>query len=244
VAVTALVLALALAYTPQEAQTLFVEANDAYYRQDYPVAVDKYERLLAAGHGGADVLFNLGTAHLAMNELGPAMLYLTRAQRLANDDDITAQLAVAQQRQLDQVVGAAETAPFVERVARAIDEPIVTVAFISTWWLAFVLLVLWLRREAGRRLALGLVTLVVWLAAAVLGAGVGVHAWVTQSVVEAVVMAPTAPAREAPSENGRVSFEVHAGLVVRVMEDTGRFVRIRLPNALEGWVEKGQVTAL
>jgi hypothetical protein len=241
---TSLLLALALTYTPQEAQALFVEANDAYYRQDYRAAVDKYERLLAASHGGPDVLFNLGTAHLALNELGPAMLYLTRAQRLSNDDDIAAQLTVAQQRQVDQVVGAAETVPFVERVARAINEPLVTVAFISTWWLAFVLLVLWLRRESGRRLALGLVTGAVWLVTALLGAGVGIHAWVTQSVAEAVVMAPTAPAREAPSESGRVSFEVHAGLLVRVMEDTGRFVRIRLPNALEGWVEKGQVTAL
>ena len=241
---SALLAALVLAYTPQEAQALFVEANDAYYRQDYKAAVEKYERLLQAGHGGPDVLFNLGTAHLAANELGPAVLYLTRAQRLSNDDDIAAQLAVAQQRQVDQVVGANDAVPFVERVARAINEPIVTVAFISTFWLAFVLVVLWLRRESGHRLALGLVTAVVSVAALTLGAGVGIHAWVAHSVSEAVVMAATAPAREAPSDNGRVSFEVHAGLLVRVMEDTGRFVRIRLPNALEGWVEKGQVTSL
>ncbi|MCU0700346.1 MAG: SH3 domain-containing protein [Myxococcaceae bacterium] len=241
---SALLAALVLAYTPQEAQALFVEANDAYYRQDYKAAVEKYERLLQAGRGGPDVLFNLGTAHLASNELGPAVLYLTRAQRLSNDDDIAAQLAVAQQRQVDQVVGANDAVPFVERVARAINEPIVTVAFISTFWLAFVLVVLWLRRESGHRLALGLVTAVVSVAALTLGAGVGIHAWVAHSVSEAVVMAATAPAREAPSDNGRVSFEVHAGLLVRVMEDTGRFVRIRLPNALEGWVEKGQVTSL
>ncbi|MDX2011917.1 MAG: SH3 domain-containing protein [Myxococcaceae bacterium] len=241
---SALLAALVLAYTPQEAQALFVEANDAYYRQDYKAAIEKYERLLQAGRGGPDVLFNLGTAHLASNELGPAMLYLTRAQRLSNDDDIAAQLAVAQQRQVDQVVGANEAVPFLERVARAINEPIVTVAFISTFWLAFVLTVLWLRREPGRRLALGLVTAVVSVAAVTLGAGVATHAWVAHSVSEAVVMAATAPAREAPSDNGRVSFEVHAGLLVRVMEDTGRFVRIRLPNALEGWVEKGQVTSL
>jgi hypothetical protein len=244
VAVTGLLLALALAYTPQEAQALFVEANDAYYRQDYRSAAEKYQRLLAAGHGGPDVLFNLGTAHLAANELGPAVLFLTRAQRLSNDDDIVAQLTVAQQRQVDQVVGAAEAVPFVERVARAINEPVVTVAFISTWWLAFVLLVIFLRREPGHRLALGLMTATSMLIALGLGAGVGVHAWVANSVSEAVVMAETAPAREAPSENGRVSFEVHAGLLVRVMEDTGRYVRIRLPNALEGWIEKGQVTSL
>ena len=36
---------------------------------------------------------------------------------------------------------------------------------------------------------------------------------------------------------GRIN-EVHAGLKVRIMEETGRYVRIRLPNALEGWTEK------
>ncbi|MCA3014043.1 MAG: tetratricopeptide repeat protein [Myxococcaceae bacterium] len=223
---------------------MFVEGNDAYYRQDYRAAVDKYERLLAAGKGGPDVLFNLGTAHLAANELGPAVLYLTRAQRLSSDDDVAAQLAVAQQRQVDQVVGAADAVPFLERLARVIPERAVSVTFLLGWWLALGLVVLWRSRPEGRRLGPGLLALGVTLVSLVSGAGVGVHAWVSRSVIEAVVMSATAPAREAPSESGRVSFEVHAGLLVHIMEDTGRFVRIRLPNALEGWVERGQVTFL
>ncbi len=240
----ALTLSLVLAYTPQEAQALFTEANDAYYRQEYPVAIQKYQRLLEAGHGGADVLFNLGTAHLAANELGPAVLFLTRASRLSHDDDVAAQLAVAQQRQLDQVVGAQESDPFLQRLAHAVDERLVSFGFIAAWWLAFVLLFLFTRSTPGRRWVLGLVTAAAFFVAVALGGIVGVHVWVTQSVQEAVVMAPTAGAREFPGDTAKVAFEVHAGLLVRVMEDTGRFVRIRLPNALEGWVEKSQVTPL
>lgn len=240
----ALTLSLVLAYTPQEAQALFTEANDAYYRQEYPVAIQKYQRLLEAGHGGPDVLFNLGTAHLAANELGPAVLFLTRASRLSHDDDVAAQLAVAQQRQLDQVVGAQESDPFLQRLAHAVDERLVSFGFIATWWLAFVLLFLFTRSTPGRRWVLSLVTAAAFFVAVALGGIVGVHVWVTQSVQEAVVMAPTAGAREFPGDTAKVAFEVHAGLLVRVMEDTGRFVRIRLPNALEGWVEKSQVTPL
>jgi len=242
--VIALSLALVLAYTPQEAQALFTEANDAYYRQEYPVAIEKYQRLITAGQGGPDVLFNLGTAYLAKDELGPAVLHLTRAARLSHDDDIAAQLAVAQQRLTDQVVGATDTQPFLERVAHAIDERWTSIAFLTAWWLAFFLLFFFVRAERGRRWVLGLVTTVAFVVAIVLGAVVAVHASVATSVQEAVVMAPTAPAREFPGPSAKVAFEVHAGLLVRVMEDDGRFVRIRLPNALEGWVEKGQVTAL
>ncbi|MBL8919708.1 MAG: tetratricopeptide repeat protein [Myxococcaceae bacterium] len=240
----ALGLTLALAYTPAEAQALFTEANDAYYRQEYSAAKDKYERLIAAGQSGPDVLFNLGTTHLAANELGPAILFLTRAARLApSDDDIAAQLAVAQQRQLDQVVGAEDAEPFLQRLGRAVDERLVSWGFLIAWWVAFGLLFVFLR-GSSHRWAFGLATAAVFAVALGLGGLVGVQAWVSTSVKEAVVMAATAKAREFPGDTAKVAFEVHAGLLVRVMEDSGRFVRIRLPNALEGWVEKEQVTPL
>lgn len=235
---SALLLALALGqYTPAEAQALFVEANDAYYKADYAAAQAKYEKLLEAGLGGPDVLFNLGTTHLANNELGPAVLYLERARRLSDDDDIEANLAVARQRQGDQVVGAESSRPFLERVADAMDERVVSVAFLVVWWLAFVA---WLvfRRKLEGRLLWGLATGALLLAGLTLGAGVGVHAYVRHRVVEAVVMPVTAKVREFPGDAAKVSFEVHAGLKVRVMEESGKFARIRLPNALEGWTDK------
>jgi hypothetical protein len=40
---------------------------------------------------------------------------------------------------------------------------------------------------------------------------------------------------EFPGENAKTTFEVHAGLKVRIMERSGKYVRLRLPNALEGW---------
>jgi hypothetical protein len=237
---TTLALALALAlgqYTPEEAQALFVEANDAYYKGDYAAAQAKYEKLLAAGLGGPDVLFNLGTTHLAKGELGPAVLYLERARRLSDDDDIEANLAVARQRQGDQVVGADAQTPFLERLADALNERLVSTGFLVSWWLAFACWVVFRRKTEGR-LGWGLLTGALMLAGVTLGAGVAVHAHVRQHVIEAVVMPATAKVREFPGDGARVSFEVHAGLKVRVMEESGKFARIRLPNALEGWTEK------
>ncbi len=240
----ALLAALALGqYTPQEAQSLFVEANDAYYRGDHAAAQERYQKLLGAGLGGADVLFNLGTSHLAAGELGHAALYLERARRLSDDDDIAANLAVARQRQVDQVVGEDTAVPFTQRLADALDERLVSFGFLGALWLGFALL--WLTwRRAGSRVLLGLVTAGVLLGAAGLGGAVGVHAWVRTRVVEAVVLPEALQVREFPGEAAKVAFEVHAGLKVRIMETSGRFVRIRLPNALEGWTEKEGLVAL
>jgi hypothetical protein len=221
-------------YTPQEAQALFVEGNDAYYKADYVTAKSRYEKLLEAGLGGPDVLFNLGTTHLAANELGPAVLYLERARRSSSEDDIEANLAVARQRQVDQVVGEESAVPFTQRVAEVIAEPVVSIAFLVCVWLAFAAFWFWRTRE-GTRIISGLVTLGLFAGCATLGGAVGVHAWVRTHVVEAVMQAPTTRVLEFPGENAKTTFEVHAGLKVRIMERSGKYVRLRLPNALEGW---------
>ena len=241
----ALVLALTLSqYTPQESQALFVEGNDAYYKGEYAAARERYEKLLQAGLGGADVLFNLGTTLLAAGELGPVILYLERAYRLADDDDIGANLAVARQRQVDQVVGKEGAVPFTQRLAAATDERVVGLAFLIVWWLGFVLLWLTWRKEPGARVVFGLMTALFLVVGAALGATLAVHEWVHATVVEAVVMPEAAAVREYPGETARVSFEVHAGLKVRIMETSGRYVRVRLPNALEGWTEKEGLVSL
>lgn len=242
---TSFVLALALAqYTPQEAQSLFVEGNDAYYKGEFATAKERYEKLLQQNLGGADVLFNLGTTHLAAGELGPAVLFLERARRLSDDDDIGANLEVARQRQVDQVVGEEGAVPFTQRLAEATDEQVVGIAFLVVWWLGFALLWLTWRREAGSRVVPGLVAALFLLVGSALGATLGVHAYVQATVVEGIVMPESAMVREYPGDTAKVSFEVHAGLKVRIMETSGRYVRVRLQNALEGWTEKEGVVSL
>ncbi|MFO0594281.1 MAG: tetratricopeptide repeat protein [Myxococcaceae bacterium] len=241
----ALTLALALAqFTPQEAQAIFVEGNDAYYKGEYDNAEARYQKLIDAGLGGPDVYFNLGTCHLAQGHLGPAILWLERAARLADDDDINANLAMARQRQVDQVIGAeATTIPFTQRVADSIDERLVSIAFLATWWLGFVLVWLAWRRETARVLV-GLLAAALLVVGGVLGAALAITAHVHATVEEAIVMPESARVREFPGDTARVSFEVHAGLKVRIMEVSGRYARVRLPNALEGWTERESVETL
>ena len=76
------------------------------------------------------------------------------------------------------------------------------------------------------------------------GALTAVDAWVARNIVEAVVMTKTAKVFEFPGDNAKVAFEVHSGLKVRLMEESGKFVRIRLPNGLEGWTDKTGVVNL
>jgi hypothetical protein len=220
-------------YAPAEAQALFVEANDAYYAKDFSTAKDKYSKLLKAGLIGSDVYFNLGTTHLAAGELGPAVLFLERAKRAGTDDDIEANLSVAKERQADHVVGDEIEKPFAQRLAAVLPEIPVTIAFLALWLVGFIFV--WMRLASGRGLFTVLAALCLFLA---LGAGtaLGIQQYAHESIVESVVMSPSAQAIDHPGNNSKVLFEVHAGLLVRVMETYDTYARIRLPNALEGWV--------
>jgi hypothetical protein len=231
-------------YTPREAQEIFNRAGEAYYREDYPAAKQEYLKLLSHGFGGADVLYNLGTTCLNQGDLGDAVLYLERARRFGGStSDIEANLAVARSRQLDQVVGGSDEV-FVERVANAVRERSVSFAFLIAWSVGFLVLLL-ARYLPGRRQVVGraLAALLI-LMGVISGSLLLVHASVRAAYNDAVVIAKSLPAREFPGEIGKVSFEIHAGLKVRVLEASGRYVKIRLPNGLEGWAARESISSI
>jgi hypothetical protein len=232
-------------YTADEAHSLFAQANDAYDREDYAGAREGYQKLLDHGFGGADVLFNLGTTCLAQGDLGGAVLNLERARRAGSSvPDVEANLALARSRQLDQVVGGAAEEPFVERVVAATSGDAVAWLFLAAWDGSLVLFLL--MRLAARALrVLTMVAAIVLLAIAVpSGLTLAAQVYVQENLSEAVVMAKTLPVRELPKESGRVSFEVHSGLKLRLLGHSGKFVKVRLPNGLEGWAEESGVAEI
>ncbi len=237
-------LAQATYYTPQEATGLFNQANDAYYKQDYATAKETYLKLVEHGQSGPDVLYNLGTTYLAMGELGPAVLYLERAAKRSRADDIEAHLSLARSKQLDQVVGALSDEPFLQRVADAFNPNGLAVVFLIAWWVGLGLWVVTRRRLAGQRLIFALVMMGCLALALTSGGLLANHVYITQTVQEAVVQPEVLKVQKAPSPGSPVAFEVHAGLKVRVIEESGKYLRLKLPNGLDGWIEKEGVETL
>ena len=232
-------------YTPTEAQALFSQANEAYSREDYAAARGDYEKLLAHGFGGPDLLYNLGTTALAQGDVGQAVLALERARRAGGPaEDVQAHLALARARQLDKVVGALAEEDFLPRVVAATDATAVSIVFLSAWLVGFALLALYRWVRSASRTLVALLGALVLLAAVPAGLLLAAHAWVHHTVHEAVVLAPTLQARDLPQESARVAFEVHPGLKVRLLARSGGYVRLRLPNGLEGWARADGVEAL
>jgi len=239
--VTALLLALSLCashrYSQADAQQLFDTANAAYFKSDYDAAIGQYQKLAEDGWSSADLDYNLGTALLAEGKLGQSILAFERARRLSpNDEDVQANLERARHELVDKVAGAGEE-PFISRVAALLPVAIVGWAFAGAWlcfWLGWF----------GRRWVKGAATALATLGAlAAIGSGtlLGVQWYEREQMHEAVVVGQTVPAREGPNASSKVSFELHEGTELRIIDRDGSFLRVRLRNGLEGWADAAGV---
>ncbi len=231
-------------HTPAEAEGIFRIANDACLREEWETCVDGYGRLIDAGYAGTDVYYNLGTAHLRQGRLGLAILNLERAARLdPSDEDARANLEKARRLRVDKLVGSPEESgqsePLASRIASRTRGDQFAAGFLALWTLGGLLLVTRrLTKRPGLFAFVGVLAILVSLPA---GAVTLAHAWVRSQAHEAVVIAATAPVRDAPQDGLKPTFELHEGLKVRLMDQEGPFRRIRLSNGLEGWIPVGAV---
>jgi len=72
----------------------------------------------------------------------------------------------------------------------------------------------------------------------------GAHLYSHEAVQEGVVLARTLPVHEVPEPQSKISFELHPGVKLRMLDRSGDFVRVRLPNGLEGWTDPAGVSPL
>jgi hypothetical protein len=117
--------------------------------------------------------------------------------------------------------------------------------FFSLWYLAFGLAVtvLLLRSGVLRASLIGLAVLLL-----LVSIGFGMVYWdrvgLEDGVHHAIVLDDKVAVREGPQAIAKKSFDVHAGLKVQIATREDRWVKIRLPNGLEGWVRTTAVGEL
>lgn len=234
-------------YSKEEAADLFRTGTQAYYQQpaDLEGAKQAYLKLLNHGFGGPDLSYNLGTVYLAQGDIGPAVLHLERALKWQRAEDIEANLASAREKQSDQLVGSSVGEPFFKRLADVTDDQWVPAVALGTWWAILAIIfarrfLLKSRMQAATTAALVLLVVVALTSSLF----TGLDAWVSTHYVEAVVLNQTVQVRDLPERNARIAFEIHGGLKVRITADSSQFVRIRLANNLEGWVERSVLAKL
>ena len=222
-----------------EAARYFDEGNEQYEQGAYQNALASFEQALASGYTSGALYYNMGNAYYRLDALGQAIRYYEKARRLLPDDPNL--------RHNLGIVRARINAPF---------SPLTTPFWVTWWkryvvrtgaWPFFVVGLLfygitaalygyriwtgtrnpWHRRARAVSATLGLLLL-----------GVAFGASLDHTLDrQAVVVVDQVALRDAPQDEASVEVDLFEGVLLDVLGQQDRWIEVRLPNGVTGWIQ-------
>ena len=224
-------------------QELLQRGHAAYEAGRYAEAITAYEQAEALGVRNGALYYDLGNAHFKNGDLGPAIAYYRRAERLIPRDPLLhSNLEFVLARREDKAAQA--PVPFPLSLLRALysrlslNEWILGTSALYVL-LSVLLLVRLLRRD--RRLLLRLVfqaTLGFFVLAALMLA-YKIHD--ERGIERAVIGTEKVSVMSGPGSDYTVEFWLHEGSEVQIEEARPEWLRVSLGAKLRGWVPAGSV---
>lgn len=221
--------------------------NESYFKGDYRAAVAAYDQLDRQGVVSPDLYYNLGAAHFRAGSLGSAIWSFERARALEPDADdarfgLEQLRKQAQRRVHDKIEGAEHEAAWIHLVT-ALPTSWQTWLFSTLYLACFVVLFLRRRADPDARATFTAAAAILGVGA-LLGGALLVGRATLDRIPFAIVLPDKVQVKEGADANHRTSFELHAGLKLRLLETDRDWVRIQLPNGLEGWLPLKEVGRL
>lgn len=226
----------------------FEEANQAYINGEYSYAAELYENILSSGVESAELFYNLGNAYFKMNQLASAILNYERASLLKPfDEQIEHNLQIARARTVDRV----EQLP---------------VIFYQRWWnklvliqsvdgwartgifslLASLMVLIWFffsRTPAQKKISFLLT--VIFILFTSLGFYLANRQYKDFFLSrDAIVFSSRVAVKSGPGELSPDLFVIHEGTKVRITEELGDWLEIKLENGHVGWLKQSHVRAV
>jgi len=217
-----------------------IKANKAYNDGLYNDATELYRQVTDAGYRAPELFFNLGNSYYKLNNFPNAILWYERARRLdPGNENINFNLNVANSKIADKIDPLPEL--FYVRWFKAI----VHLYPVNLWTYQTILFfILTLAAVAlyllGGRLVLrktgfwaGLLFLTLTLFTLLFSLS-GTNQ--VKNLHEAIVFDPTVTVKSSPDEKSIDLFVLHEGTKVRILDQIGTWVEIRIANGSVGWL--------
>lgn len=228
-----------------ETDDLVKQGNQFYQDKQFEKAINTYQKIIDMGYVGTSLYYNLGNSYYRDGKIGYAILDYEKALELSpGDDDVIHNLAIANAKTVDKI----NTLP--KFFLFQWWESILALFPVSGWTLVvylFYLLVLcsiglyfFARGMNIQRYSVfaGMISALFLIVTATL--------WIVSlnrelTVKNAIVVEPTAAVKLAPDATSNDAFVIHEGLKVRELDRVESWVKIRLQDGKEGWIEQNEI---
>jgi tetratricopeptide (TPR) repeat protein len=232
----------------QDLESQMTKANDAYQAEDYQAAISNYEAILEAGFESANLYYNLGNAWFKQGRIGPSILNYERALELAPGfEDAQANLELAKTRTVDRIVAVPEFLVF--RIWRGFRD-----SFNASQWAIAAIICFWLALASGglflfgdkltlKRTGFIAGILFVFLAVSMCFLAASKYQLELKSPY-AIVMEQVVYVKSAPGDTSSDLFILHEGTKIKLVDQLGEWVEIRLADGKKGWIKPEQVVRI
>jgi tetratricopeptide (TPR) repeat protein len=230
---------------PLSSNPLLEKAEKAYDSKHYKEAIEAYEKLVKEGFRSYQLYFNLGNSYYRNNELGKAIYYYELARKLDPDDeDVKINLAIASSKTIDKID--AKENFFITAVKTNLLSSFSTAAWgwcsIIFIFLASVFFFIFVNsvRVSFKRMSFALSG--IFFIGFIIIYSLGYSAVrATKENKFAIITAHETRIMNEPTRSATGKFSLHEGTRVKVIENNGDWLLIRLDNGNEGWVRSADV---
>ena len=224
----------------QQEKELFETANKRYQEEKYSEALTIYNQLESQKLVSDDLFYNMGNAHYKLNHVAPSIYYFEKALLLnPNNTDARHNLTFAKRMTLDNIEALPKT------IGQRFSEGLIQKLSYNTWaWLgvalAFVFAVLFLLYHFAYDSSKKRLYFVTSIVNAILALILIAFAYNNYNYVKsnryAIVFAQQTDVKSAPTPSGEISFELHEGTKVKLLESLDSWKKIKLADGKIGWL--------
>jgi hypothetical protein len=224
----------------KEIEAFYIKGNEHYKSGDYQAAIAEFSKITELGFESWEVYYNLGNAFYKNGQTAQAILNYERAKRLNPDyDDIQFNLELANLSVVDRIPLLPKFILFrwIESAAGLMSLQLLAVLMFACYGLLIALIILRLFSRSGglRRIGFGMI-MISCVMVTLFSSLFLRRVYVSETQVEAIVMAEKIDVMSAPGDFGTEVFTLHSGIKVQVQDHSGEWVKIRLSDGKLGWL--------
>jgi len=229
-------------------QNIFKNANKAYADENYDVAISGYNQILKSSKHSAEVYFNLANAHYKKNEIAPAIYNYEKALLLdPENEEVLNNLRFANQMKIDSIDALPESSfgNTVDGIAKAMTIDEWAYVSIVCVLITILLIILYIYAGTPGKKRLFFILSFFGIVFSLLSITVAFYAKDhLNSEQYAIVYVDEFKSRSEPTKNSEVSFTVHEGTKVEVLEEFEDWYKVMLANGSKAWMPKNTVREL
>lgn len=218
----------------------FEKANTLYNAGNYSEAIAAYMSILDKEKHSAELYYNIANAHYKLNNVAPSIYYYEKALALNPDDkDILNNIAYAKNMTIDAI----EVVPEVG-FSKLIKTLANSMSFDNWAKLSVALVILFVILFLAYYFALSSVkkrfAFIVSMSSLILACLTLTFAFYKYNLYQkdqpAIVFAKQSQIKSEPNLRSVVSFEIHEGTKVQVIDTVSNWKKIKLSDGKTGWV--------